>query len=291
MGLLGTRQINHALVNSGVAEDFLKAMFETRGAVAQNGLSNDVFEEGAGFFIDLIAHVLVEVFSGEAWATNDDAADLRIGRLAIERKVLDKRVYDLIEELGLAHVRLLGLHGATRLRDSLVNLGLQNRLVVADDEDVSDALLHGHGDDTAHFLLLLDLIETPNVHGVENGLDDLNLSRWEDIHCLLLVQGDVPILFSVDSIDPERVVLSVILEGLDFQGCSKGLVLDFGQALGRGSFKLDLTMARSCDQVVDRQQVVDVPDIVRLGIEVHPDCEDFLLVVDYFLDNFHFASC
>ena len=177
-------------------------MFETRGAVAQNGLSNDVFEEGAGFFIDLIAHILIEVLSRKAWAANYHAADLRIGRLAIERKVLDKRVYDLVEELGLTDVRLLGLHGATRLRDSLVNLGLQNRLVVADDEDVSDALLHSHGDDAAHFLFLLDLIETPNVHGVENRLDDLNLSWWEDIHCLLLVQGDVPILFSVDSIDP-----------------------------------------------------------------------------------------
>ena len=53
-------------------------------------------------------------------------------------------------------------------------------------------------------------------------------------------------------------------------------------------------MAGARDEIAERDQVVDVPDVVRVLVKVHSHGKNALLVVDDFFDNLHFlyyVSC
>jgi hypothetical protein len=48
-------------------------VFETCGAVAEDGFSNHVFEEGTLPLIGLVSQIVEEIFSREAWTADNDA--------------------------------------------------------------------------------------------------------------------------------------------------------------------------------------------------------------------------
>jgi len=90
------------------------------------------------------------------------------------------------------------------------------------------------------------LVQTTHMHRVKHWLDNHDLPGWDDIHTLLLVHADVAIFPSIDPIDSEGVILSVILITLDLEGARERLVFDFGQT--RALF-FHFAMARPRDEI------------------------------------------
>ena len=97
---------------------------------------------------------------------------------------------------------------------------------------------------------------------------------------MLLIHGNVVILSRIDAIDSQRVVICVILEGLNLQCSRESFILNLGEAL---TLFFHFAMAGTSDIVSDRQQVVYIPNIVRVCVKVHTHGKYFLLEVDYLL--------
>ena len=74
---------------------------------------------------------------------------------------------------------------------------------MADLKDVCHTLLHGDSYDISHILLMDNLIQFSNVHGVKDFLENRDLSWWCDVHALLLIHCNISILFSVNAIDAQ----------------------------------------------------------------------------------------
>ena len=171
-----------------------------------------MLEEGALAFLSLVAHVIKEVLSGETRAANHKASDSWIDLLSISGEVLDERRNNRVIELLLLSGILLCSHRTTRLCQSFLDVLLEEGLGLCDDEDVSHAFLHRDSDHTTCLLVLDHLVKLTYMHRVEDRFDDHNLSRGLHVHGLLLIDSNVAVLFCVDSINAQTIILRVILE-------------------------------------------------------------------------------
>ena len=117
--------------------------------------------------------------------------------------MLDHGLDDGVEEFRFLLRVFLGCHGATRLCNRFLNLRLHQRLCLRDDEHVGQAFFHGDGDDTSYILILNHLVQTPDVHRVEHGLDNHDLPGRFDVHRLLLLESDVSVFPGVGAIDAQ----------------------------------------------------------------------------------------
>ena len=110
------------------------------------------------------------------------------------------------------------------------------------------------------------------------------MSRRSNVHGLLLTHSKVSVLPRINAVDAERVVLGVELKRLDLEHGLESFVLNLGEP---SPLLLHFAVTGARDEVAESEQVVNVPHIVRVLVEVHADGEDALLPVDHFLYDFH----
>ena len=163
---------------------------------------------------------------------------------------MGQSVDDVIEELCLWCLILLGGHGATRFSDRFFNTLFVDGFRLADLEYVGHALFHRDGHDITHILLMDNLIQFAHVHGVKNFLEDRDLAWWWNAHALLLIHCNISILFRVDAINAKWVVFCVVLERIDLESCGKSFILNFSDS---DAFLLNFSVASSCNIVTDWQ--------------------------------------
>ena len=129
--------------------------------------------------------------------------------------MLVQSVDDVVEEFCLWRLVFLGRHRATWFSDRFLNTLFVDGLRLADLKDVGHALFHRDSHDITHILLMDNLIQFSDVHGVKDFLEDRDLARRWNAHALLLIHCNISILFCVDAIDAKWVILGVILERIN----------------------------------------------------------------------------
>ena len=157
--------------------------------------------------------------------------------------------------------------------------------MLRNNEDVSYAFFHSDCNQMALIFFLDHLLKSLYVNRVELSFDNHDLPWRPDVHSLSHSDTYLFIFTGIYSVDSQRVVLRIVLETFNLECTSDNLFFDFYETC---CLFLYLTMASASDEVASVQQIIYVPYIVRILVEIHSYQKNLFLPVNDLLDYLHF---
>lgn len=123
------------------------------------------------------------------------------------------------------------------------------------------------------------------MHGVKLSLDEGDLLWSFDFKRLEGSKTHKLVFLGVCSQYPDGLSISIVLELLDLKQNLKPFLFILDKTCERVFGHL--SCARGVDKVASTEQVIDVPNIIRLLLQLDADLESVRLEVNYLFDNLH----
>jgi len=128
------------------------------------------------------------------------------------------------------------------------------------------------------------LVKSAHMHGIEYSFLYKNLSRWLYIHALLDTHAEPLVLCRVYAANSQSVRLRVVKKSFYSKSTRDSPLFNLSDSL---QHLLNFAVACSRYQIANWEQVIHIPNVVRVAVQIHSNGKDFLLVVNDLLYYFH----
>ena len=149
---------------------------------------------------------------------------------------------------------------------------------------MSDSLFHSYSNEVALILLSDHLVKLTHMHRVEDRLADRYLSWRLNVHALLNAETKPFVLCRVYAINAECIGLSVVVKRFYFETAANGLFINLSYSAG---LLLNLSVAGTGNPVTHVEQVVHIPNVISVFVQIDGDLENAFFEVDSLSFDFH----